>query len=394
MQGRFSGFIALMLVVLSACQSRPTITPIPEKVLLSEPTAIAVPEPARAIDRRPTQPVSGPATATRAYPAPAATLESAAPATIVVEATIAAQPNESRLAVETLPIGEPGHYVNLALGYSLEYPPTWHTQFGNRPILVSLSDLDPGTHNRSSMRDEGCLIEVDASVNIQGFSLDELTQQLPRVFAGAQVSSLDGLPALRIERTGEGDSFDSEWIYVEYDDHMFLISVEHSKVAGETCHQAWDLLLSSWRWLDPEFAVYRNSEYGYSISAPRSWYRFNAHPAGLWISSADPTSHRWVDLMRQGILIETDVHENADGLSLEEWVVAQDLDVALADDIPVGDIVGIRVLRAGPIEGVEQLSAYFMGPLGRIYEVSCAYPSSEQGFYQPIANAAIFSFGF
>jgi hypothetical protein len=70
-----------------------------------------------------------------------------------VEPTMTPAPaNEDQIGVRDLTLGQPGHYVNLTYGYQLQYPPAWYTGFGNRPLLVSFSNLDPGSHNRLSMR--------------------------------------------------------------------------------------------------------------------------------------------------------------------------------------------------------------------------------------------------
>ena len=81
-----------------------------------------------------------------------------------------------------LPLGEPGHYVNVTFGYWLRYLPDWYTGFGNRPLLVNLSNFDPGTHNRNSMRAEVCLIEISAATNSYCFTLEGLMAQMPRSF--------------------------------------------------------------------------------------------------------------------------------------------------------------------------------------------------------------------
>ena len=92
----------------------------------------------------------------------------------MVEPTLTPRPGDEEISVALLPLGEPGQYVNVSFGYWLQYPVGWYTRFGNRPLLVSFSNLDPGTHNRLSMREQGCLIEVNASANIYGFTFETL----------------------------------------------------------------------------------------------------------------------------------------------------------------------------------------------------------------------------
>ena len=40
------------------------------------------------------------------------------------------------------------------------------------------------------------------------------------------------------------------------------------------------------------------------------------------------------------------------------------------------------------------MSGYFQGPLGKIYVVTCLYPTERQKEFRPIANAIIYSFEF
>ena len=377
----------LMALFLCACSATPTVTPIPQLTSTVEPasTVMAVPatptvSTAASVPSLTQQPTTTPsATTTFVIPTPAR-----------VEPTFTPAPNETRVSIEGLPVGEAGHYVNLTFGYWLQYPPTWYTHFGTRPLLVSFSNLDPGTNNRPSMRQHGCLIEVNASVNIYGFSLAEVRAQMPRAFANAESFELDGAPALRVRR--EEEAFDSEWVFVEHGERLFLITAEYGKGAGELCLTAWESILKNWRWLEPEFAVYRNPSYGYSISAPRKWYRFNIREEGLSISSQDPTLVDVSELPKQGMLVVTNVYENEDLLPLREWVAAQDWAVDWTETIPLEEQMGVRVIGPGPIDGVQRMAGYFIGRLGRIYEVMCLYPESRQWVFRPIANAILYSF--
>ena len=187
-----------------------------------------------------------------------------------------------------LPLGEPGHYINVTFGYWVQYPPDWYTGFGNRPLLVSFSDLDPGTHNRNSMRAEGCLIEINAATNIYGFTFEGLMSQLPLSFPDAERFELDGQPALRVRRGSGENPFDSEEVYVEHDHRLFLITFDYAREASELCRPVWEDLLANWQWFTPQFAVYRNTDYGYAVSHPRSWYRFNPEARGISFSNARP----------------------------------------------------------------------------------------------------------
>jgi hypothetical protein len=292
-------------------------------------------------------------------------------------------------------MGEPGHYVNVTFGYWLQYPPGWYTGFGNRPLLVSFSDLDPGTHNRNSMRDEGCLIEINAATNLYGFTLEGLMGQMPRSFPDAERFELDGQAALRVRRSSGGNPFDSEEVYAEHDHRLFVLTFDYARGASEVCRPAWEDMLARRQWFTPQFAVYRNTEFGYAVSHPRSWYRFNSEARGISFTSQDPSGTTDLQELVQGaMLVETTVLDNPDKLSLKEWLAAQGWQFDLTNDIPLDGIVGVRVVREGPFPGIQEMSGYFQGPLGRIYVVNCLYPVDRQKEFRPIANAIIYSLEF
>lgn len=314
---------------------------------------------------------------------------------IEVEPTCTPTPGDDRVSVGDLPMGQAGNYVNLAFGYHLQYPPTWYTGFGSRPLLVSLSNLDPGTHNRLSIRLKGCLIEVRASTNVYGLTLQDIKAQLPRAFHGAEDLDLAGEPALRVRQSSEENPFESEWIYVQHGDRLFVLTIEYAKEAGEICHPAWENLLSTWEWFEPEFAVYRNLTYGYAISYPRHWYRFNPQEQGISISSQDPTNLTNLEkFLERAMLVETDIFDNPNNLPLKEWLAAQDWKIDLTNDIPLDGLIGVRVLREALSPEIQEMSGYFQGPLGKIYKVTCLYPADQQWEFRPIANAILYSFSF
>ena len=302
---------------------------------------------------------------------------------------------ENQLTVDDLPVGHPGNYVNVTFGYWLKYPEDWYTGFGDRPLLVSLSNLDPGTHNRESMRREGCLIEVKASPNIYGLPVRDIATQLPKAFPNAEYFDLDGLPAVRSQQVSEDESLSSEWGHVLHHDRLFVIRLDYSPGAEDTCRPVWEELLSSWRWFEPEMAIYRNTDFGYAISHPRDWHRFNPWQEGISISSEDPMSVlTWEELLKKGMVVETDVLENLEGLLLKEWLAAQEWEIDLTTDIPLDGVIGVRVLREGPSPEVQEMAGYFLGPQGRIYEVACRFPYDRRWEFRPIGNAILYSFVF
>ena len=331
-------------------------------------------------------------------PEPLAVTPSLAVTPVVeIEPTATPSPeNEGQVSVRDLAIGQPGHYVNVTFGYQLRYPPNWYTGFGNRPLLVSLSNLDPGAHNRLSMRAEGCLIEVRTSTNVYGLTLGDVRGQLPRTFRDAEELDLGGAPALRVRRSSEESPFESEVVYVDHADRSFVLSFEYARGAAEVCRPAWENVLHTWQWFEPEFAVYRNPSYGYAISHPRRWHRFNPRERGISISSQDPAelTDLTAFLMQGTMLIQTDVFDNPEMLPLKEWLAAQDWPVDLTNDIPIQGLIGVRVLREGPTPEIQEMSGYFQGPLGKVYEVICLYPAGRQWEFRPIANAILYSFSF
>ena len=316
---------------------------------------------------------------------------------IEIEPTATPGPaDERRENVGDLPIGQPGHYVNVTYGYQLHYPPNWYTGFGNRPLLVSFSNLDPGAHNRLTMRLEGCLIEIRASTNVYGLTLQAVRGQLPRTFRNAEGVDLDGAPALRVRQSSEENPFESEVVYVDHEDRLFVLTFEYARGAREICRPAWEELLDTWQWFEPEFAVYRNPSYGYAVSYPRHWYRFNPRDRGVSVSSREPAdlADLTTFLTQGAMLVQTDVYENPEILPLKEWLAAQDWQVDLTNDIPVEGLIGVRLLREGPTLEIQEMSGYFQGPLGKIYEVICLYPAYREWEFRPIANAILYSFSF
>jgi len=368
----------------------PSATTVATAAPAASPTATA--PPIAAASETPTAPLLPTATT---EPTRTATPSPRSPV-IRVESTFTPRPGDEETAIELLPLGQPGNYVNVTYGYWLQYPEDWHTHFGNRPLLVSFSNLDPGTHNRQSMREQGCLIEVNVSTNIYGFTLDTLAAQLPRSFASAREFELGGEKAWRVQR--ESDSlFASEWVTVLHDGRLFTLTFDYARNARETCVAAWDNMLAAWRWFTPSFAQYRNTTYGYAISHPRRWYRFNASEQGVFISDLVPSGATdWVGLMAQGMVVETWVYPNPSGLRLKEWVVVESDkgDTDLTNDIPLDGIIGVRVLSKGLSDDTEEMTGFFQGPLGKIYMVACYYPITHRWEYRPVANAIIYSFTF
>jgi hypothetical protein len=245
------------------------------------------------------------------------------------------------------------------------------------------------------MRAEGCLIEINAVSNVYGFTYDDLMTQLPRSYPNAERFELDGEPALRVRVSSAENPFDSEDVHVQHDGRLFLLTFEYAREATSICAPAWENMLHTWQWFEPEFAVYRNASYGYAISHPRSWVRFNAQERGISISSRDPSGMTdLTSLLDTAMVVQTHVLDNVKNLPLGEWLAAQDWDIDLADDIPLDDVLGVRIVRAGPSPQIRDVSGYYQGPLGNIYVVTCLYLSDQDDEFQPIANAIIYSLEF
>ena len=316
------------------------------------------------------------------------------PHVVQVEPTLTPRPGDQEIGIDLLPIGEPGNYVNVAFGYWLQYPVDWYTQFGNRPLLASFSNLDPGTHNRQSMRENGCLVEVNVSSNIQGFTFETLMAQLPRSFPDAQETDLGGERAWRVKRSSDS-GWDSEWVSVQHNDKLMTITLDYAKEYSEHCLPAWENMLANWHWFTPALAQYANPTYDYAISYPRDWYRFNAHQAGISLADQDPSEATdWPEFLRSAMVVEISMFDNDGKLPLKEWLTHHSLDVQLSNDMLLGEIVGVRVIADGPDQGIELMNGYYQGPLGRIYEISCTYPVDSKWAYRPIANAILYSFTF
>lgn len=391
-------FAFLLVLFLGACRAlTPTPSPAPTAMPKDTPTPKATAKPTETPVPTVVPTTNTPiATPTAVPPTSTPTPQPTVTTVIQVQPTLTAHPGgDERLSVRDLAMSQSGNYVNLTFGYWLQYPPTWYTGFGNRPLLVSFSNLDPGTHNRHSMRTEGCLIEINALTNIYGFTLQDLQAQRPRSFPNAEDFDLDGEPALLVRSSSEENLFDSEWIYVGHGDRLFVLTFEYARAASESCRPAWEDLLSTWQWFEPDFAVYRNTNYGYAISYPRHWYGFSPREEGISISSDDPKAlTERVEFLKIAMLVETNVIENPISLPLKEWLAEQDWKIDLTNDISLDKLMGVRVLREGPSPEIQDMSGYFQGPLGRIYVVTCLYPADRQWEFRPIANAIIYSFSF
>ncbi|MFC2015493.1 hypothetical protein ACFLUM_01010 [Chloroflexota bacterium] len=382
---------------LAAATGTPTLagTPLPSRAL----TDVSAPSPSNtrtpSQTPEPSDTAEPTATTTRA-PLPPTATPSPTPFMVHVEPTSTPRPGDERARIGELPLSEPGHYVNVAFGYWLQYPADWYTGFGQRPLQVSFSDLDPGTHNRNSMRAEGCLIEINAATSIHGFGFKELMGQLPLSFPSAEEFELDGQAAFLVKRSSGDNPFDSEAVYVGHEDRLYVLTLDQSREARDVCSPVWQTILHSWQWFTPQFSVYRSTDHGYAISHPRSWYRFNAGERGVWFSSTDPSDVAGMaDLLADGMVCRTNVTNNPKGLPLRKWLAAQDWVIDVTDSIEIEGLLGMRVIRQAVMSpGVQEMDGYYQGPLGKIYAVTCLYPEDLQTEFRPIANAIIYSFEF
>ena len=161
-----------------------------------------------------------------------------------------------------LTASEPVEYINAKFGYRLQPPASWYANYNGAPSAISFSTLDPDNHNRDALRDQGCLIEVSMLTNGFGFSLEEVRAQMPQAFVGARPFELDGEPALRLPRGGQGNAFKGEWILAEHSSRIFLISTESAVDAGEPERLAWEHMIETWKWIQPELVFSPSTDYG------------------------------------------------------------------------------------------------------------------------------------
>jgi hypothetical protein len=314
---------------------------------------------------------------------------------IVLEPTLAPATDQEGIDVADLELAEPGRYSNIALGYRFMYPAEWHTGFGERPVLVSLSNLDPGNYNRESIRTEGCLIEARVSTNVYGYTLQSLQGQLPSAFRDVVESLLDGEPAYLVADPQPAQGYYAEHLYATHEERMIVLSMQQGIGMEGICQPAWDQVRATWEWFVPEVATYRNSEYGFALSYPRQWFRFNSHERGIWISSTDPSDVRDVaDLALNGMLVEIDVDDNAGDLDLQAWLLANSRDQGISSSISLDGLRGVRMLSQDDEPGIQEMAGYYLGPLGRLYTVRCRYPLDRQWEFRPIANGILYSWTF
>jgi hypothetical protein len=380
--------LLVCLLMLAACSAPQPATPIPLKD--ATPVAQLFSAEAKPAAEAPTP---APVGALAASEEPALRFE--LPPELAVQPTVTPCADDPTVDCANLPIGQTGHYVNLAFGYWVQYPPEWHAGFGNRPVQVLFSNLAPGDHSLQEMREGGCFVQIKTTANVYGFSLVEMRGQLPAAFAGAREVLVGGETGLRVRRTEEGQPFDSEWIYLERNGRLYLISLDYGPDAAESCLPAWEEMLASWTWLQPRLAPYRNTEHGYSFSTPAGWFRFNETDDGIWISDRDPSQAATAeDLAVGGMLVRALVHPNEEGLTLRDWITAQNLHVHQADPLELDDLEGVRVVGDSELPGIEFTAGYYMGRLGVIIEVICLYPADQNWRFSPLANAVLYSLSF
>ena len=325
----------------------------------------------------------------------AATPRLVLPKEIKVEPTSTPSVSDGMIDLASLPIGQAGHYVNMAYGYWIQYPPDWHTGFGNRPVQVLFSNLPPGSTTREEMRQQGCLIEIRPSVNVNNMSLSEMRAQLPRAFEGAQEIDIGGEPGYLMLKDEVDQPVHRQWVYVEHEGRTYLISMDYAAGSGDACIPAWEALLDSWVWFEPRMAPYRNALHGYSISMPTHWYRFGESEDGVWFGDSDPTLVADVkDAVQNGMLGRSLVHENPDGLPLREWLESQNLHIHQTDPLELDGVEAVRVIGESNVPGVEFMSGYYLASLGKVVEVVCLYPADQNWRFTPVANAILYSFSF
>ncbi len=335
------------------------------------------------------EPTSEPAPATAVAPEPAVE-----PSPVVIGTAPGRDAPADPVVVSDLTLGVPGAYTNLTYGYQLRYPENWFTGFGNRPILASFSDLDPGLHNRDSMRAGGCLVEVSTSTNVFDLSLVDVVAQMPRSFPDAELFSLDDAPAVRSRRSAD-DGAGGERVQVAHGDQLFNLTLDHAPDAAERCGEAWQTLLDSWTWIEPQLTVYRNPERGFAVSYPNSFSSLSESEDGLQVSSEVPAEGEGATaLSRRGMVLSTQFFANESNLPLKEWLAANTDGAGRTNDIPLDTLIGVRTMREGAELGTQEMVGTYQGPEGNIIVVTCAYPLDRQWEFRPIANAVLYSFNF
>ena|GEM_PF-1977820 len=302
--------------------------------------------------------------------------------------------DDNMMGIAALSIGTPGRYVNVAYGHVATYPESWFTGFGNRPILASFSNLDPGTTNRDIMRETGCLFETNVSPNIYGATLSTMMAQAPQTYENAESTTVGGKEAVRLRFDNPNRPYINETIQIVEDGRQFTLTADMSRNALDTCQPAWSDFLNNWSWFTADFTTYRNTNFGYAYSHPRSWLATVFFDRGEIVSSQEVVGDVSLeDLARTGMVIHTDVLENPELLTLKQWILANVPNAGLTNDIQLDSLVGVRSITEWP-NGTQKMIGYFQGPLGKIYVVSSSYPLDRQREFRPIANAVLYSFSF
>jgi hypothetical protein len=201
--------------------------------------------------------------------------------------------------------------------------------------------------------------------------------------------------AVRIRQDNPNAPYDRELVQViARGGHIVTISAEMARSAADICQPVWEAMLASWESFTPDFEVYRNHQFGFALSHPQEWAAQERSDGSTLISSQELTTDGdLAQLAQTGMIVHTTVAENPAMLPLKEWLQTNVEPLGLSNDIDQGALRGVRTVADGA-DGVQTMTGFFQGPLGKIYRIDCSYPEARQWEYRPIANAILYSFSF
>ena len=115
---------------------------------------------------------------------------------------------------------------------------------------------------------------------------------------------------------------------------------------------------------------------------------------GITLSSQDPAGKSSIEEMAgDGFAMQMQIYPNDALLPLKAWIAANVAEPGLTNDIQLDTLLGVRSIVDLP-DGLQKMTGYFQGPLGKIYVVECFYPAQRASEFRPIANAMLYSFSF
>lgn len=92
-----------------------------------------------------------------------------------------------------------------------------------------------------------CSVAVTGSDLGPGWTMTEVRAQLPRSFAGGQLATISGEPAMHMAQDHPKNAFTTESIYILRDGTLHVVTARFPRERPD-CQAAWSGILGSWTW--------------------------------------------------------------------------------------------------------------------------------------------------